>query len=215
MGSPVTAPDETLLAEIKVEAGKLQRMIDLQKIAEEAGQEALVALGLDVAHEDLRATPARWAKAMREMLRGYDEDPRSLLSTRFDADGYDQMILLRDVPFASLCEHHVLPFTGHAHVAYIPGPRVVGLSKLARVVDAFARRFQIQERMTKQIADAIEGALAPVGVAVMIEASHSCMVVRGVAKPGATMTTSDLRGAFRDLPAARSEFFALVRGVAR
>jgi GTP cyclohydrolase I len=189
----------------------LAREEEIQRETVASAESLLARLGMDLRHADLLATPRRYVKAMREMTRGYHEDPRAILSTRFDADGFDQMILLRDVPFASLCEHHCLPFTGRAHVAYLPGPRVVGLSKLARVVDVFARRFQIQERMTKQIADAIENALDPVGVAVMIEASHSCMVVRGVAKPGATMSTSDLRGAFRSNPSARAEFFSLVR----
>jgi GTP cyclohydrolase I len=146
------------------------------------------------------------------MTDGYFDDPKALLATTFDGSGYDQLVLLKDVPFASLCEHHVLPFTGKVHVGYVPKGRVVGLSKLARVVDCFSRRFQIQERMTKEIADAIEGALSPVALGVVVEATHTCMTIRGVGKPGAVMTTSDVRGAFRDNASARTEFFAMIDG---
>jgi GTP cyclohydrolase I len=169
-------------------------------------------LGLNLDGDGLKDTPGRWVRAMQEMTRGYKEDPAAILATTFEGDGYDQLVLLKDIPFASLCEHHLLPFVGRAHVGYIPKDRVVGLSKLARVVDAFARRLQIQERMTKQIADAIASALLPLGVGVMIEATHSCMAVRGVAKPGALMVTSDVRGVFREKEAARAEFFALIGG---
>lgn len=185
--------------------------VDTENVAVISVAAALSTLGFRIEDEDLRLTPQRWVRAMKELTRGYGEDPAEILGTTFDSSGYDQLVLLKDIAFASLCEHHVLPFTGKAHVAYLPGKRVVGLSKLARVVDVFARRFQIQERMTKQIADALETALSPLGVAVMIEASHSCMAIRGVTKAGATMTTSDVRGAFRDSASARAEFFALVK----
>lgn len=172
---------------------------------------AFEIVGLDLADPDLAATPARFVRALSEMTRGYHADVPALLETRFNGHGYDQMILLKGIDFASLCEHHVLPFVGRAHLAYVPSDRVVGLSKLARVVDAFARRLQIQERMTRQIADALDAHLKPLGVAVVLEASHSCMAIRGVGKAGATMTTSDVRGCFRDQPAARAEFFAAIR----
>lgn len=182
-------------------------------------RETLRALGFDLESDGLRATPRRWVKAFAEMTRGYEEDPQAILSTSFEGGGYDQLVLLKDITFASTCEHHLLPFVGHAHVGYVPNERVVGLSKLARLVDCFARRLQIQERMTKQIADAIEAVLKPRALGVMVEATHSCMAIRGVGKPGAVMVTSDLRGLFRNdesgSAAARAEFFALIDGQRR
>jgi GTP cyclohydrolase I len=161
--------------------------------------------------EGMVDTPARVVKAWRDMTRGYGEDPASILSRTFDADGYDQIVCLRGVAYQSLCEHHLLPFTGTVDLAYLPGARVVGLSKLARLVDCFARRFQIQERMTKQIADAMETHLAARGVAVVVRGAHSCMTARGVLKPGAEMMTSEMRGSFRDHAEARAEVAALLR----
>ena len=162
-------------------------------------------------HEGVERTPVRAAKALMEMTAGYDVDIPALFTT-FERDGYDELILVRDIPFVSLCEHHMLPFTGRAHVGYLPGDRIVGLSKLARVVDAYARRFQVQERLTKQVADALETNLSPVGTFVVIEAEHSCMSCRGVRVSGTSAVTSDVRGAFRDKPAARAEAMALLRG---
>lgn len=185
-----------------------------QLTAIEGARAAFKALRLDTG-EDRDRTPERWVRAMREMTKGYHEDPAKILATTFEGDGYDQLVLLRDIPFASLCEHHVLPFTGKAHVGYVPTARVVGLSKLARVVNVFACRFQIQERMTKQIADAIEGALHPLALGVMVEAAHTCMSLRGVTKTGSVMVTSDLRGRFREDAAARAEFFTLIGHTAR
>jgi len=169
---------------------------------------AAVACGIP---EGMIDTPARVVKAWRDMTRGYGEDPASILSRTFDADGYDQIVCLRGVAFQSLCEHHLLPFTGTVDLAYLPGARVVGLSKLARLVDCFARRFQIQERMTKQIADAVEQHLSARGVLVVVRGTHSCMTCRGVLKPGAEMVTSDVRGLLREVPAARGEALALLR----
>jgi GTP cyclohydrolase I len=191
--------------------------------AESAIGRVLEHLGFDIQSDGLKETPHRWVKAMKELTRGYDDDPEAILSTSFEGGGYDQLVLLKDIPFVSICEHHLLPIIGKAHIGYVPVERVVGLSKLARLVDCFARRFQIQERMTKQIADAIEKTLKPLAVGVMIEASHACMTVRGVAKPDARMITSDVRGLFRPGPqvneqtatagaAARAEFFALIHG---
>ncbi len=145
-----------------------------------------------------------------ELFAGLYFDPKEYLRTQFD-EGHDEMVILRDIPFYSICEHHLLPFHGVAHVGYIPDGRVVGLSKLARVVDGFARRPQLQERLTTQIADAIMEALQPDGVAVVIECEHLCLTMRGVQKPGCRMVTSAVRGTFKRSPVTRAEFFALVK----
>lgn len=160
--------------------------------------------------EGMADTPSRVARAWVEMTGGYGQDPGVVLGRTFPADGYDEIVALSAVPFTSLCEHHLMPFAGEADLAYIPGPRVVGLSKLARLVDVFARRFQIQERMTKQIADAMETHLATRGCAVVVRATHTCMTARGVQKHGAVMTTSDIRGLLRDKPEARAEALDLL-----
>lgn len=173
------------------------------------GVEALLRLaGEDPAREGIRETPARVVKAFLEMTSGGQEDPAVILSKTFDRDGYDEMVVKRGIPFASLCEHHLLPFTGTVDVGYIPGARVVGLSKLSRLVDCYARRVQIQERMTVQIAEAILAHLAPVGVGVIVRASHACVSCRGVGKSGTEMVTSTLRGAFHEA-ATRDEFMRL------
>ena len=163
----------------------------------------------DPRREGLLDTPRRVVKALGEMTSGYGEDPRHLLGTTFDTDGYDEMVVLRGIEFVSLCEHHMLPFTGIAAVGYVPRERVVGLSKLARLVDCFSRRLQIQERMTKQIADAVMEILEPKGVGVVVSARHSCMGCRGVRKATADMVTSSLAGVMLDDRAARAEFLAL------
>lgn len=165
-------------------------------------------LGDDPTREGLRDTPARVCRALGEMTQGYSTDVAELLACTFDVP-HDSMVLVRGIEFVSLCEHHVLPFTGTATVGYLPGDRVVGLSKLARLVDAFAQRLQVQERMTDQIADAIVEHLHPGGVGVVVTGVHGCMTCRGVRKPGASMVTSALRGAFREDPTARAEFLAL------
>lgn len=167
--------------------------------------------GLPEWREGIADTPDRVARAWQEMLAGYQDDPAAILATDFDADGYDQMVLLNGIAFTSICEHHLLPFHGVAHVAYLPSARVVGLSKLARLVDCFARRLQLQERMTQEIANAIAEHLAPLGVGVLVEATHTCMTDRGVRKPGAQMVTSVMLGAFRDNDAARTELLAMAR----
>jgi len=167
--------------------------------------------GDDPDRSGLRGTPARVSRAYKEWFGGYDQDPAGILRTTFDeTSGYDEIILLKDVEFVSHCEHHLAPIVGKAHVAYLPERRVVGISKLARVVDVFARRLQIQERMTAQIADTIQQVLEPRGVAVVIEAVHHCMVMRGVNKPGSTMVTSRLTGVFKDDPSVKRELLALV-----
>jgi len=161
--------------------------------------------------EGLQDTPARVARSFAEFFGGYALDPVEVLQRTFEeVEGYDEMVLLRDIRFESHCEHHLAPIIGKAHVAYLPRTRVVGISKLARVVDIYARRLQIQEKMTAQIANAIDEVLQPHGVAVVIEASHQCMTTRGVHKPGTSMVTSRMLGAFRDDAATRREFLAFV-----
>jgi GTP cyclohydrolase I len=184
--------------------------IDLLRL-EAAIREVLLAIGEDPDREGLTRTPVRVAAAYAELFAGLREDPRHHLHVTFD-EGHKEMVVLRDIPFASCCEHHLLPFTGHAHIGYIPQGRVVGVSKLARLVEGYARRPQVQERLTSEIADALMEALAPDGCGVVIEAVHTCMTIRGIQKPGATMITSAMRGGFRRRPATRAEFFAIVRG---
>jgi GTP cyclohydrolase I len=168
--------------------------------------------GDDPSREGLLETPNRVVRAYEEFFAGYDADPADMLSRTFEeTDGYDEMVLLRNVTFESHCEHHMVPIIGVAHVAYIPEHRVVGISKLARVVEAFAKRLQIQERLTMQIANTIDAILQPIGVGVVIEAQHQCMTSRGVHKPGVSMVTSCLLGAFRGNPATRSEFLSALK----
>jgi GTP cyclohydrolase I len=170
-----------------------------------AARDLLVALGADLDSPGLADTPARLAAAYAELLT-----PRPFKLTTFPNDeGYDELVLARGIPFSSLCEHHVLPFVGVAHVGYIPGDRILGLSKLARIVELFARRLQVQERMTVQIADWLQEQLAPKGVGVVLEAEHLCMSIRGVRLPGARTTTSSVHGVLRDDARSRQEFFAL------
>jgi GTP cyclohydrolase I len=167
--------------------------------------------GDDPEREGLLDTPRRVAKMYKEILRGYEIDPMQYLQRVFsEIDSYDEMIILRDIRFESLCEHHMMPFVGKAHVAYIPDKRVVGISKLARVVDAYAKRLQIQERMTAQVAESINEALNPKGVAVVVEAVHQCMTNRGVHKAGVSMQTSHMLGLFRKDSRTRQEFFSLI-----
>ena len=163
--------------------------------------------------EGLLETPARVARSYRELFSGYESDPRAYLEKTFEeVGGYNQLVVLKDIRFVSFCEHHMLPVVGKAHVAYLPTDRVVGISKLARVVRGYARRLQIQEKMTSEIATAIEEVLRPQGVGVVIEAEHACMTMRGVDAPGASLTTSHLIGVVRDDARTREEFLRLVRG---
>ncbi len=179
--------------------------------AEDAVRTLIRWCGDDADREGLRDTPARVVRAHEEMFSGYEADPEDILRRTFEeTDGYDEMILLKDIRFESHCEHHMAAFIGKAHIAYLPSRRVVGISKLARLVDAYARRLQIQEKMTSQIANAISGVLQPEGVAVVIEAVHQCMTTRGVHKPGVVMVTSRMLGAFRDNPSTRREFLAMI-----
>ena len=180
-------------------------------MAEEAFRSIIRWIGEDPNRDGLQETPQRLLRAFREYFCGYDEDPEDILKKTFsETDGYDEMVVLRGVPFESHCEHHVAPIIGRAWVGYVPNRRVVGISKLARVVEAYARRLQIQERMTAQIANAIETVLKPGGVAVVIKATHHCMLSRGVKKHGADLVTSRMLGVFRDNPMTRGEFLALV-----
>lgn len=173
-------------------------------------REMLEAIGEDPEREGLRDTPARIARMYAEIFAGLEQDPSVHLQTQF-TEAHHEMVILRDIPFYSMCEHHFVPFHGIAHVGYIPQGKVVGLSKLARVVEGFARRPQLQERLTAQIADAIVDVLDPSGVAVVIEAEHTCLTMRGVKKPGAKMITSAVRGSFKDTGATRMEFLTLVK----
>ena len=179
--------------------------------AEEAVRVLLRWSGDDPSREGLAETPERVVRAYEEFFAGYAVDPVSVLARTFEeTDGYDEIVLLRDIRIESHCEHHMLPIVGRAHVAYLPRRRVVGISKLARVAEAYARRLQIQEKLTAQIANTINEVLQPRGVAVVIEAEHQCMSTRGVHKPGAAMVTSHMLGAFRDDPATRRELFAMI-----
>ena len=187
-----------------------RRVID-RPAAERAAADLLSALGADLAHEELRETPRRMVDAYAELLT-----PRPFRATTFpNNDGYDELVLVRSIPFHSLCMHHMLPFYGIAHVGYLPGERIVGLSKLGRVVELFARDLQVQERLTTQIAGWIQEHLNPKGVGVVLEAEHLCMSLRGIQKPGATTVTSALHGLVRDDPRTRQEFLALTQRSSR
>lgn len=176
-----------------------------------AVNELLAAIGEDPNREGLLDTPRRIADMYAEIFGGLEIDPTEYLKVGFEV-AHDEMVILRDIPFYSMCEHHFLPFHGEAHVGYVPDGRVVGISKLARVVEAFARRPQIQEQLTSQVAEAIMEALQPDGVAVVIEAEHLCMTMRGVKKPGSRMVTSAMRGQFKRSSVTRAEFLSLVAG---
>jgi GTP cyclohydrolase I len=183
-----------------------------QAEAEDAVRVLIRWAGDDPLREGLADTPKRVAKSYRELFAGYDENPRAYLERTFEeVGGYDELIVLSDIRVVSFCEHHMLPVVGRAHVGYLPTNRVVGISKLARVVQGFAHRLQIQEKLTAQIAEAIHEVLKPQGVGVVIEAEHSCMTLRGVKTPGSNLTTSRMMGVLRDDPRTREEFLALVR----
>lgn len=185
------------------------RTIDKDRVRA-AARELLLAIGEDPDREGLAETPRRIAESYEEIFGGLSVDLEELLQVGFE-EGHNEMVVLRDVPFFSMCEHHLLPFHGIAHVAYVPRGRVVGISKLARLVEAVARRPQLQERLTSQIADTLMHALEPDGVAVALEAEHLCMTMRGIKKPGSRMVTSAMRGTFQNQIETRNEFLALVR----
>ena len=184
------------------------KKVDTERI-EKAVREILLAVGEDVNREGLKRTPERVGRMYAELLGGMQEDPKKHLRGVF-TENYKEIVLLRDIPFYSICEHHIMPFIGSADVAYLPSGTVLGVSKLARIVDCFARRLQTQERLTYQIADFIMDSLHPLGVAVVLEASHSCMTIRGIKKPGSTMVTSAIRGIFMKDPRTRSEVLSLM-----
>ncbi len=188
--------------------GSKSKTIDIERI-EQAVTEILAAIGEEPGREGLKETPRRVAKMYCELLAGVHRHPKEHLRSVF-SENYDEIVLLRDIPFYSICEHHLMPFIGSAHVAYLPAGQVLGVSKLARIVDDFARRLQTQERLTYQIADFIMDSLKPQGAAVVLEASHSCMTIRGIRKPGSVMVTSALRGIFRKDPKSRSELLSLI-----
>jgi GTP cyclohydrolase IA len=202
------------MAETGTEDGDLVEgpaKLPVPKDVQEAVRTLIRWAGDDPDREGLLDTPARVARAWREYARGYDEDPALHLSRTFEeVGGYDEIVLLKDIPFQSHCEHHLAPIIGKAAIAYLPGDRVVGISKLARVLHGFARRLQVQERLTAQVADAIWEHLKPEGVAVVIEASHACMTARGVGTPGVMMTTSRMMGVFRSDERSRREVLALM-----
>jgi GTP cyclohydrolase IA len=186
--------------------------VDVERVEQAIG-ELLAAIGEDPDRDGLKATPRRVAAMYNELFSGIFDDPSRHVTVTFAAE-HDEMVMVRDIPFASLCEHHLIPFIGRAHVAYIPGDdgRITGLSKLARLVEGFARRLQVQERMTSQIADAIEKRLDPRGVLVVVEAEHLCMSMRGVKKPGTLTVTSSVRGLFRSDPSTRAEAMQFLHG---
>jgi GTP cyclohydrolase I len=180
-------------------------LIDVKRISD-AAREILIALGENPEREGLVRTPQRVGKAYAELMDGYTKDPEKLINGALFSVEYDQMVVVNDIEFYSMCEHHMLPFFGHAHVAYLPHGKVIGLSKIPRIVDMFAHRLQVQERMTQQIAELINQQIHPQGVAVVIEAQHMCMTMRGIKKQEATMTTSAMLGAFKDQLDTRLEF---------
>lgn len=181
--------------------------------AEAAVRELLAAIGENPERDGLIETPARVARMWREVLSGTSEDPDKHLTRTFEIE-HDEMVLVRDIPFTSVCEHHLLPFTGVAHVAYLPGTtgRFTGLSKLARLVEGYSRRLQVQERLTSQLADAMTQMLEPVGVLIVVEAEHTCMSIRGVRKPGTKTVTTAVRGIYRTDSSARAEVMAFIQG---
>jgi GTP cyclohydrolase I len=179
---------------------------------EELVESLLLELGEDPSRAGLKATPDRVSRALRELTDGYGVQPEDVVAGAIFEQDYDEMVLVKDVPFYSLCEHHMLPFFGQVHVGYLPKGRVIGLSKIPRLVEAFSHRLQIQEQLTRQIAEALNTALAPRGVGVVVEARHLCMEMRGVETPGGHMITSCMLGTFRRDPRTRAEFLDLVRG---
>jgi GTP cyclohydrolase I len=211
------SPLEPLETDPGSEAGEPRRQpathVDLPRL-ERAVRELLAAVGEDPDREGLRETPGRVARMYAELFRGLHDDPRVHLQ-KFFTEKYDEIVLVRDISFNSMCEHHLMPFMGKAHIGYLPDGRVIGLSKLARVVEGVARRPQVQERMTETIADLLMEELQAKGVAVVIEAVHTCMTVRGVRKPGSVCVTSAMRGAFRNNPSTRAEIMTLIYGERR
>ena len=205
-------PQLNLVESLAAERRAAQERRPSREEAENAVRTLVRWAGDDPNREGLAGTPERVVRAYEEFFTGYHDDPVEILQRTFEeVEGYDEMVLLRNIRFESHCEHHMAPILGRAHIAYLPDHRVVGISKLARLVQIYAKRLQIQEKMTAQIANTIQDVLQPLGVAVMIEASHQCMTTRGVYKPGAALATSRMLGAFRENAATRREFLSLIR----
>ena len=205
-------PQLNLVESLAAERRAAQERRPSREEAENAVRTLVRWAGDDPNREGLAGTPERVVRAYEEFFTGYHDNPVEILQRTFEeVEGYDEMVLLRNIRFESHCEHHMAPILGRAHIAYLPDHRVVGISKLARLVQVYAKRLQIQEKMTAQIANTIQEVLQPLGVAVMIEASHQCMTTRGVYKPGATLATSRMLGAFRENAATRREFLSLIR----
>jgi GTP cyclohydrolase IA len=208
---PLPADADTAAEDRAASLGTTRR--PTRREAEAAIRTLIRWAGDDPGREGLRDTPARVVRAYEEWFSGYGADPDEMLRRTFEeVEGYDEMVVLRDIPFESCCEHHMAPIIGKAHIAYLPHHRVIGISKLARLLEVYAKRLQIQEKMTAQIANALDRVLRPRGVGVVIEAQHQCMTTRGVHKPGVALVTSRMLGAFRDDSATRREFLALIAG---
>jgi GTP cyclohydrolase IA len=209
-------PTGNTVTPLRPTAGRAPQRHPSQAEAEAAVRTLILWAGDDPEREGLRETPARVAKAYREMFGGYGHDPAAELARTFeDAAGYDDIVVVKDIPFHSHCEHHMVPIVGRAHVGYFPNGRVLGLSKVARIVDIFARRLQMQEKMTAQICAVMQDVLKPRGVAVMLEAEHMCMAMRGVRKQGSTTLTTSFSGLFKETPAEQLRFVAMAREPAR
>ena len=206
-----SALNSSLETELERNANRADGGADYFASMEAAVREMIIGIGEDPDREGLLKTPKRVAKSMQYLTSGYSQSLEELLNGAIFDEGHNEMVLVRDINFFSMCEHHMLPFMGRAHVAYIPNQKVVGLSKLARIVDMYARRMQVQERLTSQVAKALQEALNPRGVAVVLEASHMCMVMRGVQKPGSWTVTSSMVGCFQEDARTREEFLNLIR----
>ncbi len=203
-------PDRATVANSSTTPSKPYTEVSDEELAD-AVRTMLIAVGEDPEREGLLKTPKRVAEAMRFLTSGYNQSLEDLVNGAIFDEGHEEMVLVRDINFFSLCEHHMLPFMGRAHVAYIPNQKVIGLSKLARIVEMYSRRLQVQERLTRQVAEAIQTILEPKGVAVVMEASHMCMVMRGVQKPGSWTVTSAMVGVFQDDQKTREEYLNLIR----